>query len=358
MKKTDSDKRSIVFNYLRKNPEATYNEIRKGTKLHPERIFKKGLKEAFEEAGIKSPRNFERKTKDERRKIVIDYIKKNPKAGGHTIAKKTKINPSNVFKSIKEAYEKAGIKYPRRIDKRTKKEKINLIIKLVRENPIITIPEIMEKLHVNPYKFFKNVDEIYRRAGIEKINGSKKWRIKKQRDVLNFIKQNPLATQREINLSCKTHVQDLFKKGIFEAYKKAGINFPFERLKLYGVGLKEIRKRAKDFESEIAIKLTSYGKVNRLVKTRRGIADIILERKGKKAVIEIKDYQSKDISNSQIKQLNKYLEDSGCCLGVLICRNKPRKDKFLINKNRIIILDETELGKICEFIDGCVVHWQ
>jgi len=35
----------------------------------------------------------------------------------------------------------------------------------------------------------------------------------------------------------------------------------------------------------------------------------------------------------------------------LICRNKPKKDKFLINENKIIILNETELNKICGFID-------
>ena len=357
MKKTNSERRKIIINYIRKHPKATYKEIRRNTKLRSDRIFKNGLKEAFEEAGISAHLTFEKKTKDEKRKIIINYIKKYPKSGGHTIAKNTKINPSNVFKSMKEAYEKAGIKYPRRIDKRKRKEKIELIVNLVKENPFITISEIMDKLHVNPYKFFKDINEIYEKADVEKVAGNKKWKIKKQREVLDFIKQNPLATQREINKSCKTHVQDLFKEGIFEAYKKAKIKFPFERLKLYGIGLKEIRKRAKEFELEIALKLTGYGKVNRLVKTKRGVADIILERKDKKAVIEIKDYQNKDISMSQINQLNKYLEDCNCGFGILICRNKPKKDKFLINKNKIIILNETELDKICEFIDGSVVHW-
>lgn len=54
-------------------------------------------------------------------------------------------------------------------------------------------------------------------------------------------------------------------------------------------------------------------------------------------------------------QLNKYLEDCGCNLGFLICHNKPKKDKFLIGKNEIFILDKEELNKIPNLIDGSVV---
>ena len=47
-------------------------------------------------------------------------------------------------------------------------------------------------------------------------------------------------------------------------------------------------------------------------------------------MIEVKDYQNKDISISQVKQLNKYLEDLNSKLGILICHKKPKKDKFII----------------------------
>lgn len=352
MKRTISEKRKIIINYIKKHPNATYRSIRKSVNLHPERVFKKGLKEAFKEAKVKTPRTFDRKTKEEKRKIIANFIKKNPMVGGQVISKKTKVNISSVFENIKKAYEFAGIRYPRKIDKRTKKEKKYLIIKIIKENPLITTTEILHKLKINLYKHFKNLNEAYERAGVDKKYVNGKRRLKKQKKIIKFIKQNPFATQREINKVCKTHVQDLFENGIFEAYKKAKVKFPFERLKLYGIGLKEIRKRATDFESEIARKLSGYGKVNKFVKTKRGIADIILERKGKKAIIEIKDYQNKDISKSQIRQLNKYLEDCDCNLGFLICRNKPKKDKFLIDKNKIIILNETELNKICKLIDG------
>src|SRR3989344_2992785 len=90
------EKRKIIINYIERNPKATYKDIRRDTKLHPERCFKT-LKEAFKLARIKLPRTFERKTKEERKKIIIDYIKKYPKVGGQTIAKETKINVCNAF---------------------------------------------------------------------------------------------------------------------------------------------------------------------------------------------------------------------------------------------------------------------
>ncbi|MFH1503402.1 MAG: hypothetical protein ABIE36_01975 [Candidatus Diapherotrites archaeon] len=344
------EKKKIIIDYIKKNPTATYKDIRKETKLHPERAFK-SLKYAFEGAKMKSPRTFDIKNKETRRRIIAEYIKKHPEAGGQTIAKETKINVCNAFKGIKEAFKFAGVDYPREIDLRREEEKKKQIINLIRENPLITIQEITEKARVQPYHFFKSIKEIYKKAGVNSIKKEEKWKLKKQKEIINFIKKNSLATQREINRGCKTHVQNTFKRGIFEAYEKAEIKFPFKRLKLYGVGLKEIRDRAKTFEDEIAIKLSGYGNVNKLVKMNRGIADIVLERKDKKIIIEIKDYLDKDISVSQINQLNRYLEDSNSNLGFLICHKKPKKDKFLIGKNKIFVLEDGELNKLPIIVD-------
>lgn len=52
------------------------------------------------------------------------------------------------------------------------------------------------------------------------------------------------------------------------------------------------------------------------------------------------------MSISDIMQLNKYLEDTGINQGILICHKKPKKDRFLIGKNQIIILEEQELDKV------------
>ncbi len=352
------EKKKIIIDYIKKNINATYKDILKETKLHPERVFK-SLKYAFEGAGIKPPRTFERKNKEERRRIIVNYIKKHPKVGGQTILKETKINVSNAFSDIREAYNSANVDYPRKdylkLKKRPREERKKEIIKLVKTNPLISISEIVTKTKTNPYRIFRNFNEIYRKSETNRINGHNKRLIKKKKEIIEFIKKNPLATQREINKRCKTHVQNTFNRGIFEAYERAGIKFPFERLKLYGVGVKEIRDRARDFEKDIAILLSGYGKVNRLVKMKRGFADIILERKGKKIIIEIKDYKNKEISISQIRQLNKYLEDSNSNLGFLICHKKPKKDRFLIDKNTIFILEKEELKKLPEIIDGSVV---
>ncbi len=343
------ESRKRVIEYIKKNPKATYKKIREDLKTHPERIFEKGMAQAYKEAGIKPPRTFDRKTRKERQKIIIDFIKKNPKAGGHTISKEVKINISRVFKNIKEAYKKAGIEYSRKKSyDRPPEEKRKKIIELIRKNPYLTVPELTIKSRAHPYRLFKSFDEIYKKAGVKKISEGEKIKNRKRKDVINFIRRNILATQREINKVCNTHVQTIFKKGIFEAYCEADIKYPFERLKFYGTALKKIKKRAKDFENKIAIILSGYGKVNQLVKTKRGIADIILERKNKKIIVEIKDYQNKDISISQVKQLNKYMEDCNTDIGLLICHRKPIKDKFLIGKNKIFILEKQELNKIPE----------
>lgn len=343
-------KKKIVLEYIKKNPNATYKDIRKETKLHPERFFN-GLKEAYKLAGIKAPRTFEVKTREERKKIIAEYIRKNPGVGGQTIAKETKINVCNAFSGIEEAYKFAGIDYPRKIDLREREEKRRQIINLVIADSLLSMNEITKKLKLQPYRFFNSIKEIYEEAGVNQIKKEEKWRLKKQREIIEFIKKNPLATQREINKACKTHVQNTFKRGIFEAYEKAEVNFPFERLKIYGIGLENIRKRARTFEDEIAVKLSGYGFVNRLIKTKRGFADIVLERKNKKIIIEVKDYKNKEISFSEIKQLNKYLEDCKYNLGFLICHKKPKKDKFLIGRNKIFVLEEEELNRIPMIID-------
>ena len=42
----------------------------------------------------------------------------------------------------------------------------------------------------------------------------------------------------------------------------------------------------------------------------------------------------------------KYIEDCNYDLGLLICSKKPKKDRFLIGKNKVYVLDESELEKI------------
>ena len=346
-------KRRKIISYIRKNPTATYKQIKLAIKLHPNRYFN-GLSDAYRLAGVKTPRLFERRTKEEKQRIIIDYIQKNPTCGQNEIIKNTGIKIQYTFQNIIEAYNAAGILYPKYDSySRNVEEKRQEVLREIKKDPFITLEELSKKLKIkNFYRLFKDIDEIYKILKIEKKGKGEKIKERKRKDVVNFIKENTIATQREINRKCNTHIQELYKNGIFDAYKEAGVKFPFERLKLYGIGLEEIRVRAKNFEEEIAIRLTGYGTVTRLVKARRGFADIILERKDQKVVVKVKDYRKKDILITQIMQLNKYLEDVNVNIGLLICHQRPKKDKFIIGNNKIFIIEKRELNKIPGLIGG------
>jgi len=180
LKNNLEQKRREITDFIKSNPKATYKLIREKLKTHPERFFK-SLEEAYNLAGIIPPRSFKIKTPDEKRKIIIEYIKSHPRAGGHTIRKETKINLLTLFKGIKEAYKKAGIEYPREESyKKPVNEKKKEIIRIIKENPQTTINELMKEIRTNPYRFYKSIDEIYRAAGIKRLSGNSKrsrsWR--------------------------------------------------------------------------------------------------------------------------------------------------------------------------------------
>ena len=352
----DLEKRKeLIGGYLRKNPRATFKDIKKNLHTKVNNVYARGMEEAYSDAGINPPRTFNRMTQDEKRQIIIDYIKKNPTAGGHTIMRNTKINFQTIFKNTEEMFKTAGVPYLRNennlLKKRSLDEKKDILVRIIKDDPLISAEEIIKKSKISFYHHFHDIKKLYQEAGVKYINKGLKRKLNKQKIVIEFIKNSSFATQREINRVCKTKVQELFKRGIFEAYEKAGVPFPYKRLKLHGTVLKEVKDAAVKFEEDIARKLSGYGTVNKLARTKRGIADIILERKGKKIAIELKNYKSHEISISQIKQLNRYMEDINTSLGFLVCLKKPKRDTFLIGENRIFIVLESELSKIPEYMD-------
>lgn len=348
-------RREIVKDFIRANPKTTFRNIKSKLHIKVNKLYFGGMEEAFREAGVKPPRTLKFKKIEERRKIIIDYIRKNPTAGGQTIKKETKINLQAIFKNTKEAFQAAGVYYPRenyfQLIKRDADVRRKKIIELIKKDPLMGFDKVGNITNTHPHSLFKNTKEIYKAAGIPFVSKGDKRRIKKQNLVVEYIKKNTFATQREINRVCKTKVQVLFSKGIFDAYLMAGVTFPYNRLKFHGSALKEIREDAERFELEITKILSGYGSVNRLVRTKRGIADIILERKEKKVAVELKNYKCHEISISQIKQVNRYLEDIGSNLGFLVCLKKPKKDTFLIGKNKIMVVTKSELSKIPQVMD-------
>ena len=241
--KIKQEKRRMIIEYIKTHPKATWMGIKKDLKLHVERYFK-GLKEAFLEANVQLPRSFEIKTPEEKKKILIDYIRRHPTAGGHTITRDTKMNYALFFPKITDLYKSAGVEYPRKNDSKVKRQK------------------------------------------------------------------------------------------------------------LQGVALREIKIRTAAFEDKIASQLTFYGNVQRHVRGARGIADVLLENNGKNVVIEIKDHHARNIYSAHIEQVNRYLEDFQCTTGILICNKLPKKDKFLINNNTIWLLKESELYRIPSLLEG------
>lgn len=348
-------RKQLIRDYLRRYPRATSRELKKNLRTKVERVYARGLDEAYEDAHVPKPRTLKFKTLEERRKLVIEYIRRNPKAGGHVIRRDTKVNFLAVFKNTKEAYLAAGVKYEREhhrlLMKRPRSAKRQKIIKLLKQNPLISVDKIRKLVNAHPHSLFKNTKEMYHAAGIPFLSKGDKRRINKQKIVFEYIRNNPFATQREVNRFCRTKVQNLFLRGIFEAYEGAKIPFPFERLSSHGAAIPEIRNAAIKFEEDIARKLLGYGCVNRLVRTKSGRADIIFERKGRKVAIELKNYKVHEISFSQVKQLNKYLQDINSNLGFLICLKRPKKDTFLIGENKIFVLEESELNRLPELMD-------
>ena len=110
----------------------------------------------------------------------------------------TKINFLAIFKSTKDAFDAAGIEYPReekrKLMMRSGKEKREQIINLIKRNPLFNVKDIIRITKTQPYHLFKNMGEIYMEAGIKIVGRTEKWKLKKRKEVIDFIKENPLAT--------------------------------------------------------------------------------------------------------------------------------------------------------------------
>lgn len=103
-------KRKIIRQYIHNNPQCTYLDIKRDTKIKIERIYK-NMKEAYKDAKIKLSRNLIKRDKVKQKIDAINFIKNNPLCTVTEIQNKTKINIIRLFGSIVNAYEAAGIKY-------------------------------------------------------------------------------------------------------------------------------------------------------------------------------------------------------------------------------------------------------
>ena len=346
------EKKEVIKQYLRNHPHATCRDVRINTKLRIERIYSGGMKEAYLDASIPFSKPLLKRTKEEMKKQIIQYIRKNKnKATTTSIKKDLRIDIPKVFGKISFAFKAAGVKYTpieRGVEKKKK------IIDYIKQNPLASSEEIRINFKVGLFKMFKNMEEIYHLAGIDSI-GLKKRGLKKKELVIRYIKKNTKATQWEINKKCKTHVQEIFKGGIIEAYNLAKVKYPIERRLRYGFSNKKIKNRSLMFEKEIIQHLKKVGKVKSQFKTKSGYVDALLEISGKKYVVEIKDFRVKPINEKVVNQICRYMGDLGCNNGIIICNHKNKN--LIIRGEKIIkIITKKEL------LDGsrgiCTPDWR
>jgi len=328
------EKQNEVILYIKTHENATTKEIKLRTGIKVEKAFKYGIREAYKLSGVELPKHLLKRNKDSCKKLAINYVKKNPNCTVSEIRSKLNINVWRLFGGVNNLFKEAKVPYPRK----KKYEKLRkMVINIIKENPYITSQEIYEKIGVNLYNIFKNMQEVYELANVRPVSFREKRKIKKQNKITSYIIRHPGTTQWKINKNCKTHVQELFDGGIREAFEKAGIEYPESRRILYGTANFSIKRRSLIFQKRVVNLLKKFGKVNEQVRTKNGRVDVVFHYKKQIIPIEIKDYRSKPISKSEVRQMEKYLNDLNCKFGIIIS-SKGRRKEFKLNSNKIIKL--------------------
>jgi len=230
------------------------------------------------------------KSPEERKKIVREYIRKNPGCTCRDIKLDTKIKIERLYKGLKDAYNESGVKLSKNLTKRNREEQKKAIINYIKENPSCTVSEVRDVLKIN----------------VPRIFGS-----------------------------------------IVDAYKAANVKY-IEKEVTSGVISPDVVKRCNQFEKRIINRLSCFGKVYPKVRNSRGIADCVFKFKNKQFVVEIKDYRGKrNITMYEIRQLIKYMEALNCWNGLLICPKEslPKRGSRNIYKEnfKIRILSEDDL---------------
>ncbi len=326
------ERRNKVILYIKTHKNATTKEVKTRTGIKVERTFKHGIREAYKLADVELPKRLLKRNKESCKRLAINYVKNNPKCTISEIQSKLRINIWRLFGGIENLFKEAKVPYPRKkIHEKLRRGVVNLI----KKNPYFTSQEIHEKMGVSIYSIFKNMQEVYKLANVKPVPFREKRKIKKQDEVVSYIIKHPETTQWEINKGCKTHVQELFDGGIRGAFEKAGIEYPESRRILYGTAKLSIKRRSLIFQKRVVNLLKRFGKVNEQVRTKNGIVDVVFYYKKQIIPIEIKDYRSKPISNSEVKQMEKYLNDLKCNFGIIIS-SKGRRKEFKLGSNKII----------------------
>lgn len=197
-----------------------------------------------------------------KKQILLDYIRKNQNATYRQIRKDTKIKVERIFPGMmKEAWKAAGVPFSKHLRKRTRSQLIKEVIECIKRNPTMNTVIIKKELGIDIPKVFGKIENAYKIAGV--------------------------------------------------TYKP--------NINVVGIALPEIQLRANNFEKEVADFLRSKGRLRRNVKIYRNKrADALFYYKGRRYVIEVKNYIKKKLTFSDIKQVIGYMKALNCYNGVLI----------------------------------------
>lgn len=233
------------------------------------------------------------KDSEYRKERLRKYLRKNPEATCREIKRDTSLKVERLYDSLKEAYDDAGVKIPKRLKKRNKRQQMISVIDYIIANPDSRVSEIQKETGVSIPRVFGTIEDAFRIAGVP--------------------------------------------------YQKAPPQ--------YGVMCTDIISRAQQFENMVCDLLKHFGSVQRQVWCGAGRVDAILKTDSETWVIEVKDFRARNnITKSQVKQLFRYLDSLGCSNGLIVCPKEslPKRGKKVIFKNgaKIQITTPSRLGAI------------
>lgn len=103
----------IVENYIRHNPNCTYNDIKRDTKIKIERVYK-GMREAYKAADVSFSRNLTKRNLELQKHAVVNFIRNHPCCTVTEIQNNTRVCIPRVFGSILNAYRAADVPYEKK----------------------------------------------------------------------------------------------------------------------------------------------------------------------------------------------------------------------------------------------------
>lgn len=232
-----------------------------------------------------------RRTLEERKKILKEYIATHPNCTCKQIEKDTKLKVERVYVGLREAYLDANIPLSKSLKKRNLRERQNEVLEFIKNNPKCTVTQIHKQTRTNLFALFGSILHAYQLAGVV-------YQKKESRDGI----RNPL-----------------------------------------------IIKRCREYEHNIFDLLRLMGKVTPHTRTPTGIVDCLFETINHKYVVEVKDFRARNnITQSQIKQLISYMRDLDIKNGLLVCPKEslPKQKNgrnIYIGNFKIMILSDEEL---------------